>query len=50
MHYVLGVDKYELEFVAFTGTNLCSLDLSLLFIVLSGVTSMTHKEAIASSG
>ena len=28
--------KYELGFVAFTWTNLCLLDLSLLFIVLLG--------------
>ena len=28
--------KYELRFVAFTWPNLCSLDLSLLFIVLVG--------------
>jgi len=28
--------KYELRFVAFTWPNLCSLDLSLLFIVLMG--------------
>ena len=28
--------KYELRFVAFTWLNLCSLDLSLLFIVLVG--------------
>jgi len=27
---------YELGFVAFTWLNLCSLDLSLLFIVLAG--------------
>ena len=28
--------KYELGFVAFAWPNLCSLDLSLLFIVLVG--------------
>ena len=28
--------KYELRFVGFTWPNLCSLDLSLLFIVLVG--------------
>jgi len=28
--------KHELRFVAFTWPNLCSLDLSLLFIVLVG--------------
>ena len=28
--------KYDLRFVAFTWLNLCSLDLSLLFIVLVG--------------
>ena len=28
--------KYELRFVAFTWPNFCSLDLSLLFIVLVG--------------
>jgi len=28
--------KYELRFVAFTWQNLCSLDLSLLFIMLVG--------------
>jgi len=28
--------KYECVFVAFTWPNLCSLDLSLLFIVLVG--------------
>ena len=29
--------KYELRFVTFTRPNLCSLDLSLLFIVLAGL-------------
>ena len=28
--------KYELRFAAFTWPNLCSLDLSLVFIVLVG--------------
>jgi len=28
--------KYKLRFVVFTWPNLCSLDLSLLFIVLMG--------------
>ena len=41
--------KYELRFVAFTWPNLCSLDLSVLFVVLvgrnfvSGICKLKHN-------
>jgi len=44
--------KYELRFVAFTWLNLCSLELTLLFIVpvgrnfLSGICKLKRKRTL----